>query len=210
MLAENIASLCLFCYDAPMKKVRLNLGCGYNKIEGWHNVDIDPGCKPDELVDLEKTPWPWENDSVEEIKIVHTLEHLGETPRAYLSIWKELYRVMAPGAMLIITVPHWRHNTFSHDPTHLRAITPEGVAMFDQKNNLEGIRTGNSETKLGLQTGVDFKLVRVKYTPDERWLSQYADRAPEDGYLESAAYVYNNVCESITMELEVIKPGRGT
>jgi len=36
--------------------VRLNLGCGANKIPGWMNVDHSAECAPDQVVDLESLP----------------------------------------------------------------------------------------------------------------------------------------------------------
>ena len=57
--------------------MRFNLGCGFNKRDGFINVDRFADCAPDEIVDLEKIPWPWPDDSAEEIQMIHVLEHLG-------------------------------------------------------------------------------------------------------------------------------------
>ena len=77
--------------------MRLNLGCGDKKMQGWHNVDKVPDCNPDEIVDLERVPWPWLENSVDEILLSHVLEHLGQTPDVYLGIIKEIYRVCRDG-----------------------------------------------------------------------------------------------------------------
>ncbi len=138
--------------------MRLNLGCGFRKYGGYVNVDSAAQCNPDVLWDLEGTPWPWEDDSVDGIRLEHTLEHLGETTRAYLNIWKELYRVCKDGAVIEIIVPHWRHDYFYNDPTHVRPITPKGVLLFDQASNLEHLRAGDRSSKLGLFTGIDISL----------------------------------------------------
>ncbi len=189
-------------------KEKLNLGSGYNKLEGWHNVDHDALSEPDEVVDLEVTPWPWESDSVTNIRLVHTLEHLGETSKKYLEIWKEIYRIAKPGAVIEITVPHFRHSYFANDPTHVRAITPEGLAMFDQAFNLEGIRRKNSDTKLGLQIEVDFKITNTRFTVDELWIKDYAAKDPTNESVAREAHMYNNVCEEISIMLEAVKPPR--
>ena len=37
--------------------MKLNLGCGFDKREGWLNVDNFTACEPDQLLDIEATPW---------------------------------------------------------------------------------------------------------------------------------------------------------
>src|SRR4051794_26785541 len=113
--------------------MRLNLGCGGNKMPGWLNVDHSSACAPDTLVDLETLPWPWADNYAEEVLFNHVLEHLGATPALYIGIIKELWRICAPGATVTIAVPHPRSDDFLNDPTHVRAITGEGLVMFSSK-----------------------------------------------------------------------------
>ena len=75
--------------------IKLNLGCGHKKLDGWVNVDSVAACHPDQVVDLEKFPWPWEDSSASHILMSHVLEHLGESRDCYLEVIKELYRVSA-------------------------------------------------------------------------------------------------------------------
>src|SRR5258708_21691578 len=133
----------------PTNGLKLNLGCGFDKRAGYLNVDSAPECQPDLVVDLETFPWPWRDNSVSEIQLIHTLEHLGREPETYLRIWQEIWRVTEGGARIHITVPHPRHDNFMHDPTHVRAVTPEGVALFDRAKHPEG---------LGALKGIDFHL----------------------------------------------------
>ena len=114
--------------------MRLNLGCGDKRMPGWRNVDKVAMCNPDEVVDLERLPWPWPDDSVDEILLSHVLEHIGQTPDVYLGIIKEIYRVCRNDATVTIVVPHPRHDHFLRsDPCAV--ATPESLNMFSQAAN---------------------------------------------------------------------------
>lgn len=142
--------------------MKLNLGCGYNKKQGYVNIDSDLECNPDLCFDLTTKNWPIEDSTVDEVIATHILEHL-EGTAGYLTFWKELYRVCQHDATINIEVPHWKHETFYHDPTHVRAVTPVGIAMFDQQRNQTNT---DGETKLGFMCRVDFEMQGVNYIND--------------------------------------------
>ena len=57
---------------------KLNIGCGYDKREGYLNVDVDPACAPDLLIrDGDYSPIP--RRQFEEVLAKDVLEHI---PRA--------------------------------------------------------------------------------------------------------------------------------
>ena len=186
--------------------MRLNLGCGHDKQSGWHNVDKIAAARPDEVVDLECFPWPWPDDSVEEILLKHVLEHLGAETETYLGIVRELWRVCQPGALVRIVVPHPRHDQFLNDPTHVRPITPQGLEMFSQKKNQEWVNKGLGNTPLGLYTGVDFDIVSVDLLPDEPWRGQLQRGEIKTAELQQAMRLYNNVIVESTIVLRAVKP----
>ena len=190
--------------------MKLNLGCGFKKYDGYINVDVSPAVSPDIVVDLEKTPWPWEDSSVDEIKLEHTLEHLGQTSQQYLDIWKELWRVGKNGCVIDIMVPHWNHENFYHDPTHVRAITPVGVAMFDQTRNIKDAGAGGRESKLGLITGIDISLsqndIEYGYGPAANAVNRGEITREQLAHLSEHQ---NNIIIDIRMKARVVKPGRG-
>lgn len=71
---------------------RLNLGSGARPLEGYVNVDLSPGMPGVGLVhDLDRMPWPFENDSIDEIVMAHCLEHLADCNAAM----REIHRILA-------------------------------------------------------------------------------------------------------------------
>lgn len=186
-----------------MAGLRLNLGCGARRLTGF--VNVDKFGDPDVKHDLETFPWPWDSDSVDEIILLHVLEHLGQDPKVYLGIMQEMYRVCRGGARIFIVVPHFRHDFFWDDPTHVRAVTPLGLSLFSQRLNHEWIACGAANSPLGLYLGINFELLRTNYRPSSHWFRRHPEPTVNlESLLEESA-LYNNLIEQIEMELQVIK-----
>jgi SAM-dependent methyltransferase len=119
---------------APLK---LDLGCGPNKRDGFHGVDVRQfDGKVDTVLDLARPltyksdglptgwhgspiayePWPWADDSVDEAHSSHFVEHLTGAERVHF--FNELYRVLRKGAKVTIIVPAWNSERAYGDPTH--------------------------------------------------------------------------------------------
>jgi len=186
--------------------LKLNLGCGDDFKEGYLNVD--KFGEPELKVDLETVPWPWADDSVAEILLKHVLEHLGRETDVYLGIIQEIYRICANNALIQIEVPHPRHDTFLHDPTHVRPITPEGTLLFSQQLNREWMETGAPNSLLGIFLGVDFELENTSFSLDPVWATRVKNGEVQQEELAQAIRTHNNVAQSISMRLRVVKPGR--
>ncbi len=187
-----------------MSGLRLNLGCGMNRVDGYLNVDRYG--EPDVRHDLEVFPWPWPDDSVSEILLIHVLEHLGRDATVYLEIWKELYRVCQDGATILIVVPHHRHEYFFNDPTHVRAVTAEGITLFSQRLNRHWIATGISNSPLAIYLGIDFELIELKLKPTELWHQFYPELPVEPMTMLRHSAPYNNLIEEVQMTLQTVKP----
>ena len=81
--------------------MKLELGGGdFSHGEGFLNMDLNPVA--DIIHDLEKFPYPFENDSVDELYSSHCIEHL-EDP---IQVLREIARICKLGAKVEIRVPH--------------------------------------------------------------------------------------------------------
>lgn len=88
-----------------MEPLRLNLGCGKNKIEGYVNIDVEEACEPDLVHDFLKAPLPYEDNSVDEILLFHTIEHINK--RLHIVLLMEFWRVLRPNGTIIISFPEF-------------------------------------------------------------------------------------------------------
>lgn len=96
-------------------ELKLDIGCGKNKKEGFIGVDQFPMKGVDKVMDVRKK-WPWKNDSVSEVHCSHFIEHLTANERVHFL--NELYRVLKKGAKVTLVTPHWASNRAYGDPTH--------------------------------------------------------------------------------------------
>lgn len=189
---------------------KLNLGCGTVKIDGYVNVDISEHVNPDQIIDLEQTPWPWLDNEFDHIIAKDILEHLGETPRQFLNIIKEMYRVSKNGAVWEIQTPHWRSDNLLNDPTHIRAITPETINMFNQKHIMWCVKQGLSHSTLAFDLLIDMEVCDTQYEFTHLFKNKIENGEITPEELQFAFNTLNNVAESTRMLIEIHKPGRYT
>lgn len=189
--------------------IKLNLGCGAKRLDGWVNVDKYPAMNPDMIHDLESLPWPWPDDSVDEVVMSHVLEHLGQETRVFLGIMQEIYRICRHDAVIHVVVPHPRHDDFINDPTHVRPITPEVMSLFDRSINMEWRRLGAANSQLALALGIDFVISNVNMTPTPEWLDRLRKGDVNTIELERARLSQINVIREIYIRM-VARKGPAT
>ena len=106
--------------------VRINIGAGATHIPGF--VNIDRSKKADVSIDLNESPLPFDDDSVDLAFSYHTLEHLDR----YVFALGEIHRVLKHGAPLLVGLPYVTL-TYWHqvNPYHLQDFNEDSFDFFD-------------------------------------------------------------------------------
>jgi hypothetical protein len=81
--------------------MKLNLGCGYNRLEGWLNLDSSPESAADRLMPAHDLAL--EAASASEVRALQLIEHLGFFKAKYFL--SECWRVLKPGGPLTLETP---------------------------------------------------------------------------------------------------------
>jgi len=110
--------------------MKINLGAGADIRHGYINHDIVQLSGIDIVHDLNIYPWPWIDASVDEFVAKDLLEHLND----FMAAMEEIYRIMKPGGILLITVPYWNSVSCHADPTHRRGFHELTFRFFDPKS----------------------------------------------------------------------------
>lgn len=96
--------------------VKVDVGCGTKKKEGYIGVDILKFDGVDIVMDAGKDPWPWKDGEVDEIHCSHFVEHLTAEQRVHFV--NEAHRVLKPKGTCLVIVPHWASLRAYGDLTH--------------------------------------------------------------------------------------------
>jgi len=138
---------------------KLNVGCGETKKDGYINMDWSPLVNPDIAHNLNEMPYPIADNSMELIEAFHVLEHLDKP----FPVMKEFHRILKPGGVLHVRVPHFSRGFTHAEHAHGFDIT---FPLYFKKEF----------TKSGF-FGVEFELVEMKL----HWLA-FFHLLPSMGY----------------------------
>lgn len=197
--------------DCTMK---INLGSGYTRFDGFVNIDDDPNVNPEYLLNIDDVNirLPFEDNEVDEVKAHQILEHIGD---GFIPLLQELYRVCKHGAIIDIICPHHLHENYYGDPTHKRPITVNTMNLFSKKANRAEIDRVGSNSGLGIKYNVDFEVVWFDYKFDsfyDRYLNAYRIKEQE-GTLTSDEQLSHvrlmreaaNVASDVMIKMVVVK-----
>lgn len=130
----------------------LVLGCGANPqkfifsplsespaFENPHTNDINGEHHPDTIWDLNALPWPWEDNSFEEIHAYNILEHLGTLGdyKSFFAHFEEMHRILKPGGYICGISVDFDSMHIWGDPGHTRAITRQMLSFFLSREQYE-------------------------------------------------------------------------
>lgn len=176
-----------------MKPIRLHLGAGVEKMKGYLNVDLIKTSATDLLWDLNKFPYPFRQNTVHEIYIKSTLEHLNEPQ----DVLKEFWRICKPKAKIQIWVPHFESLGAFVDITHKHFFSYFSFDHFAEQRS-KGFE------KYDYYTKEKFRIVkrRIIYPKAFKLIEMFANKFPKlhEIYLRKFLPV-----RSLYFELEVLK-----
>lgn len=111
-------------------KAVCNLGCGKTRIPGSIGVDcVSIPNYVDIVHDLNVVPYPFENNLFDEIHFYHVLEHLDEP----VGKIEEIHRILKPGGILFMRVPHFSSCGAFTDITHKRPFSYFSFGVFSSE-----------------------------------------------------------------------------
>lgn len=103
-------------------------------------LDSDASLSPHVVHDLNNIPYPFTDDTFDEIHAYEVLEHCGKQGdwRFFLDQFTEFHRILKPGGWFVATVPAWDSIWAWSDPGHTRVIS-EGSLLFLSQESYEQV-----------------------------------------------------------------------
>jgi len=86
-----------------IKGTKLNVGCYYLQLDDFINIDIQPTCNPDVILDMRNIKSLYQDNTISLILISQCLEHINE--EEVPKLLRDFYEILRPGGQLIVEVP---------------------------------------------------------------------------------------------------------
>lgn len=163
--------------------MKLNIGCGRHNKKGYVNLDVTKLPGVDVAHDLDKFPYPFKDNTFEEVTADYILEHVGDLVR----VMRELHRICKPNAFIRINVPYYNSQGAFQDPTHKWFFTLTTFDYFTQDSFFD------------YYTNYKFEIIRKEAMPTK--LGRLIPR----GLRNKLSLVLGEIIREIYFELKVIK-----
>lgn len=105
---------------------KLHLWCWSDAKPGYINQDIIKFPWVDLVFDLDNFPYPFDENSLDEVYSAHVLEHVTDLGQ----VMEELTRICKSGAQIKVIVPYFSNPGTRADYTHKRWFTTGTFAYF--------------------------------------------------------------------------------
>ncbi len=115
--------------SSEIKSMRLDLGCGLNKRNGYLGVDVRPLKTVDVITDIRILPVEWQ-DKIEEVWLDNVLEHFSNITE----VLYEVHRVCKPYSIVHIRTPYFTSENAFKDFTHKTFFTYDTFDYFEGKS----------------------------------------------------------------------------
>ena len=180
--------------------MKINLGCGFNKLNDFVNCDSNKRCKPDKVVDFSKGKLPFKDSEVDEVFANCFFEKLGDN---FYDIMKEIYRVCKSGAFVDINFIHPRNDLFYSNPEFVRPLSIDIFRHFSKKYAQWYEETQKKGLSVALDLDVDFEIVDFRFGIESEYEQTLKENNP--GQMEALSRRFANVQNEINVKLVVIK-----
>ena len=114
--------------------MKLNLGCGKNKLDGYINIDKSAEVEPDLCHDI-TVGLPFETSEIDEVRAFDILEHI--PPGKVIHVINEIWRVLKPGGLFEHFTPSTDGRGAWQDPTHVSFWNYNSWFYYTNKNFLQ-------------------------------------------------------------------------
>ena len=133
-----IKELVLGCGSNPQKWISTPLSSSAT-FENPTTNDINDEHHPDVVCDLNILPWPFEDNSFDEIHCYNILEHLGQQGdyKTFFAHFEEMHRILKPGGYVAGISVDFDSVHLWADPGHTRAITRLMLQNFLSREQYE-------------------------------------------------------------------------
>jgi len=169
------------------KIIKINLGAGKKYLDGYINCDVVTEIKADKYFNLDKPPYPFKDDSADEVLMDNALEHVQEIA----PVFGEVYRILKNNGILRIYVPYIKSDGAFQDPTHKHFFTEHTMDYFTK------------EFDYNYYTKIRFSKVKAELFCDNKTpLSKIRYLIPFKNILKHFLF---NIYDGIYFELRAIK-----